>query len=407
MKSVLIIFLLFKLLIAENSEILNYLNYLRNKAGMISLEYNPLLAKAAYNHSKFIAQNYLSPTHYESQNYPYFTGVTPSDRAIYVGYLSQFVLENFSVGSKSWQDSIDSLFGAIYHRFGFLDFSINEIGFGYDKNERYKYKTVYVYDMGNSLLNNLCSKYIDFESGYYYTNVCADNSKKIPKDDYLKTQTQIQKQNPKVVVYPPNNSNNIPPAFFSEIPDPLPDYDVSGYPISIEFNPFYFNENDINLLSFEIRDKNGNILDTVYIDSRNDINHKFPKMAYAIFPKKRLEWNSRYFVRAKFYINGEEKTFKWSFKTRSLPYKILRVTSYNQTFYVKPNKEYALYFVPLNKHDIFQNYSLQRYSNMKVVSKFIDFNTLYVKINGNAGDKAVITTNNRKVILKVSNGSYE
>ena len=130
-------------------------------------------------------------------------------------------------------------------------------------------------------------------------------------------------------------------------------------------------------------------------------------MAYAIFPKKRLEWNSRYFVKAKFYINGEEKTFKWSFKTRSLPYKILRVTSYNQTFYVKPNKEYALYFVPLNKHDIFQNYSLQRYSNMKVVSKFIDFNTLYFKINGNAGDKAVITTNNRKVILKVSNGSYE
>ena len=33
---------------------------------------------------------------------------------------------------------------------------------------------------------------------------------------------------------------NTPTVFYEEHPDPLPGIGVSGYPISISFNPYYF-----------------------------------------------------------------------------------------------------------------------------------------------------------------------
>ncbi len=52
---------------------------------------------------------------------------------------------------------MDGLFSAIYHRFAFLSPGIDEIGVGVTQNEQDSDKSAFVYVMGNSELNRLCS----------------------------------------------------------------------------------------------------------------------------------------------------------------------------------------------------------------------------------------------------------
>jgi len=301
----------------------NYLNILRQKCGMTTLKYNDILAKSAKNHAKYLVDNNLAPGHYEDPGFLGFTGEWPLDRAIYAGYLSRKVSENLSAGDEDSNGSIDGLFSAIYHRFGFLDFSIDEVGVGAYENDNYYYKAIFVYNMGNSLLNSLCSQDFTINGAYYY-NVCSDMNKNIPKENYDNAITSIEKQNPEVVFWPPKDYNDTPPVFYEESPDPLPDYSVSGYPISIQFNPYYYNPEDIEFLSFELQDSDGNLIDTIYMDKNSDPNDHFPDMAYAIFPKQRLDWNKKYYVKARFYINNDEKVFNWSFKTERFLIRIIK-----------------------------------------------------------------------------------
>ena len=368
---------------------------------MISLKNNYYLSIAAKNHSKFIVKNNFSPSHYEVKSYPYFTGVSPSDRAIYAGYLSRDVIENFSAGDENYIQSINSLFSAIYHRFGFLDFSIDEIGMGKSEDGRYLYKKVFVYDMGNSLMNSLCKR--DFEiRGYYYTNVCKDKEKKIPLNEFKEANNKILSKNPKYVIWPYDEATNIPPVFYDEIPDPLPNYSVSGYPISIQFNPYYYNPKNIKLIKFELRNEEGNLVDTLYIDRYTDINNKFPKMAYALFPKERLEWNSRYWVKAVFKIDNNIKEIFWSFKTKKLKYPYYEVKK--NILKLKPSITYALYFKPRNRNDILDGYSFIYPEDVKIKSGYIDKNTLYIKLEGEVGKRVYLKfKDGRKYTLIISN----
>lgn len=105
---------------------LEYLNSLRNKAEMISFKDNSLLNQSANNHARYESFNDLYG-HYESSSYSYFTGIKPSDRALYVGFQGG-ASENLTAGDNTYTESIDVLFTAIYHRLNFLDFSYSEVG---------------------------------------------------------------------------------------------------------------------------------------------------------------------------------------------------------------------------------------------------------------------------------------
>jgi uncharacterized protein YkwD len=129
----------------EISRGLEYLNALREKVGLVPFELNPYLSKAAYNHAIYMAVNKVVG-HYESEGYNDFTGVTPSDRVTYAGYPLRYVGENLSYGQENIYESIDGLFSAIYHRFGFLDFNYDDVGIVI-------YDNFYVYYMGNSKLS--------------------------------------------------------------------------------------------------------------------------------------------------------------------------------------------------------------------------------------------------------------
>ena len=363
--------------IAQKENALIYLNNLRQKAGMITLNKNSFLDTAALKHSKYINDT-NEVGHYENYSSDYKTGYAPVNRAISAGYKSRFVLENLSKAQKDENSSIDDLFSAIYHRFGFLNTQIDEIGIGIDNQ-------TYTYDMGNSYLNNLCSGTSFSGNGEYFYNVCSDEDFKIEKSKYEEANNTNQKNNPSIIIWPPQNATNIPPVFFEEHPDPLPNQSVSGYPISIEFNSYYFPTPptiDSFTLEKEVNGSYENIDDIITLDKNSDQNNHLTKYQFAIFPKYRLDWNTKYRAKVIYEINGSSFTKEWEFKTKKLPNPYYIVTS-NTTLTLKSNKKYSIYIVPQNVNDVLNGYSYQtNLSNDNIDIKFFDLNTLEVKIIG-------------------------
>ena len=212
----------------SNLTIIDRLNSIRDAVGLNSLKTNIVLKNSASNHVKYLIEN-NETGHNENPKNSKYTGVDPTNRAIYVGYLSRKVLENLSVGQDSNESSFDGLMGAIYHRYGFLAFDIDEIGF----TQKDK---VYVYNMGNSKLNKLCSQDSFNDSSKYYVGACADSELKIEATAYEEALNSLIDSSEDYVLYPYNNQEDVTPSFYEEIPDPLPNQSVSGIAISIEFN---------------------------------------------------------------------------------------------------------------------------------------------------------------------------
>lgn len=206
---------------------LSHLNKLRILTGMTAFSENILLNQSAFNHSYY---HILNDTmgHGEVENTPGFTGASPTDRANFVGYLST-VGENISAGNSDVINSIDLLFSAIYHRFGFLDFAYDEIGLGTSSSATYAYENSYVYNMGNNDINQLCAGESFTGVGSYYWGVCADVNFRIELNTYESALDFNKIANPALVVWPFENQSDSLPVFFEESPDPLPDCSVSGY----------------------------------------------------------------------------------------------------------------------------------------------------------------------------------
>ena len=112
---------------------LGYLNALRTASGLAPFSAQSNLIDAAQNHSDYMNTN-QSYGHGEDSSLPGYTGSSPSQRAIYAGYFSRKVGENVSYGRLTVEGSIDGLFSAIYHRFGFLSPSYDIIGIGINNN---------------------------------------------------------------------------------------------------------------------------------------------------------------------------------------------------------------------------------------------------------------------------------
>ena len=356
---------------------LTHLNNLRQSLGMVPLTENNILDNAAYNHSLYLNYHGNEYGHYEVPG-KYFTGKTPFQRALYVNYNSRFIIENYAYGDyKNINESIDMLFSAIYHRFGFLDFYINEVGMA--ENHNY-----YVFEMGNKNLNNICSQHFNDIVGKYYYGICKNYNLQIPKNLYLNAKNKIAKQNPKIVIFPIPNIK-VEPVFYGEEPNPIP-YKISGYPVSIEFNPYYIK--NVKLLKFEIYHNNQK-LNTILLTKNNDKNHKLKKYQFALFPIKRLQWNSKYDVVCKYLIDNQIYIQKWSFYTKPLKNNLITVT-HNSSFFIKANKTYIVYVKPNNNNDTLQNIKYQYPQGIKVNIKLLDTNTFQIKIHGLIGSKITI-----------------
>ena len=361
-----------------NSDALSYLNELRQKAGLSSYQMQSNLQEASANHTNYMKIN--SVGHQEDSSKSGYTGEWPVDRAFYEDYKSSYVNENLTAGEYSYKESIDDLFSAIYHRFGFLNLELDEIGISVKDNMYYNY------DIGNSRLNELCKGSSYQGDGYYYQGVCKDSNLRVEANRYVDAKDYLKADAPKLILWPPANANDIPPVFYEEHPDPLPNSRVSGYPISVNFNDAK-TDSSIKVNSFTLSDGKGRgveILKSINMDNDSHLSG----YQFAIFPKQRLEWGSAYYATIDYNDNGENSTKKWCFETRSLKSRadrFYKITNSDTTIRVVANKTYVIYVVPKDNNDYLGGYSGHRTVD-SVNSGYIDQNTITIKLSGSVGE---------------------
>jgi len=373
----------------NSQEGLLYLNTLRSGAGQTTLLENEILNTSALNHSNYLITNNISG-HYETAGTTGFTGVQPWERSSYAGYLSS-ISENVSTGQDTIKESIDGLYSAIYHRLGFQDFSIDEIGIGVN----FSSTGAYTYNMGNKKLNDACSGTSFNGFGSIYTGICSDTTFKMEESVYQNAKNANKAANPSKVLWPYSNQKDVPPVFFEESPDPLPDYSVSGYPISLKFNDYF--HTTVTLESFKLYDsKNGEITNTRLLNNSTDPNSKITTHEFALFPLSRLDWNSKYTAKAQYSVDGVSETLEWSFTTKSTGYDYYTITNSSTDITIQSNKTYALYFPPSSPTDVLTSYRSR--GVFLPEATFIDSNTLSVSTTDNIGATTTITLSNGKII---------
>ena len=377
----------------EAIEAESYLNSIRSKMNMLTLGTNQSLKDAAKTHAHYLVSNNES-THEEILGHKNFLAAKPVERAFKKGYNSGQVSENLSTNHPNAYKSVDGLFSAIYHRFGFLSMNIDEIGVGVAQDEYNTDNSAFVYLMGNSDINRLCAGRSYTGSGSYWKS-CKDNSHRIREKDYIEALNYGKQNNPDLVLYPYNEQRGVPPAFYSEIPDPLPSYDVSGFPVSIEFNDFYYKK--VALLSFVLYDYKNNAVESHLMDKANDPHQRFTEHQFAIFPLKRLEYNTRYRAEVTYRVKDEIKKHSWRFYTKRINEEFYIVDKLYDNLNIVPKKSYVIYFRPVDAHDLLTNIKFPQ----EVDVQFIDHNTIKLTLMSDELDEFLIKTDTKQLRITV------
>ena len=201
---------------------------------------------------------------------------------------------------------------AIYHRFTILSFTLNTIGIGFTQEEDSIIRK-FVHNPANSNLNDLC-QYNNYSGGATYSNICVDSQYKIEVDDYQEAINDIKKRNPRYILWPSNKSIDNLYKFSGESPDPMPDYNQTGNPISIQFNNYYY-PREITFQSFKLFKADKEITQIQILKKDTDPNNKFSEYQFALFPLKVLDKDTIYRVNFKYKYNEISKDINWSFRT--------------------------------------------------------------------------------------------
>ena len=382
-----------------DSDAVSYLNEYRRGSGLSGLKQNQILSQAAKNHAEYSAQNeYMG--HDETAGRAKFSGADPVSRAIAAGYKSRHILENIAY-KNDFKEAVDGLFSAIYHRFAFLNLSVDEVGYALASKDKFN---AFVFEMGNSRLNAFCARGAsDTGAGRFYTNVCADKNLKI-KDDKFDNFTGSSKP---FVKFP--GSTAVTPYFSGEIPDPFPECKITANPVSIEFNA---NAGEIKFKDFEIFKDGRKIQNLHLITSANDINSKFSSRQFAAFAREVFDFGAQYeavfsYEQANAQSAGAQlKQIKWSFKTKTPqnPYFDARD---GDVLGVDAGKTYEIFFRPKDCNDLMTRYVYRVSGFAEAQIKQSGTNTLSVKLKGLAGDTLSITAGSTSVKVRLKTSSPE
>lgn len=379
----------------ERSMALSYLNELRQKAGMSAYATSSILSHAAQQHADYLVRHHQSG-HYETPAKEGYSGKLPWERAIAAGYKVGMLSENVSVNALDYKDSVDNLFAAIYHRFGFLDFQSDQIGIGVTQDAADTDYNAFVYDMGLQALNEACSNPSYSGSETYAYKICTDPTHRIREARLLEILSAQKIASKPIVVYPYENQQDVPPAFYEESPDPLPDYGVSGFPITIQFNDHYIKNAKVKSIS--LFDPKGKEVPSRILYSQNDPNHLIKQNNYALMPLERLKYGTTYRV-ALIYQNEEKKEKKvWSFTTRKLPAPYFVINQKSSSIQIEPHKTYTLYFEPMHRHDILGDLHFPADLNVR----FLDQNTVQIRLESDNKDPFDFKSEDKSVHVSVS-----
>ena len=201
---------------------------------------------------------------------------------------------------------------------------------------------------------------------------------------------------PELVLWPADGMSGISPAFFEEDPDPLPDYGVSGYPLSIQVDPSLYRQ--VVVESFDLYLAQGDqedwikVAPTRQLDARSDPQKLLNQHTFALFPIRRLEWNSEYVAVANLVLDGKPKRVEWGFRTQALEVPILELQGDQAIFQVVPGEEYAVYVAPRpGESKTVTQIKTERHPLSEIDVKVIDPNTILMKATPASCDRIILT----------------
>lgn len=254
----------------------NWFNFRRQQIGLAAVTRNGTIDAAAQGHSDYQRIN-DTITHDQTPGQSGFTGATVSDRLQAAGY--RFNASNYAYGEvisatghTSGFSAAESLITAIYHRYVIFEPQFREAG----------------------------SATATVPNGYtYFTTNFAVNG------------LGPGLGNGGFVIYPFANQQNVQRNFFSdqEIPDPVPDQNEVGYPVSVHTNI----EKNLTVQSFTLR-RNGATVDVRLLSNAND--PQTPRSAASIIPIGVLAGGTTYEAQFIGAVDGVPVSRTWTFTTR-------------------------------------------------------------------------------------------
>lgn len=255
----------------------NWINYRRTQAGVPVVTENVLINRAALGHSEYLRTNNLM-SHDQKVGNPGFTGVTLKDRLNAAGYTIPAtgfaygeVISGATNGSGFYM--AEELITAIYHRFVMFEPKFREIGTGAATSSAgYNYFTA------------------NFATRDGFGPGIAAGS---------------------VVTWPFDGQTGVVPNFLSdsEEPDPVPDRNEVGYPISVHANI----DAPVTMETFTVRPRGGANLQVQVVNSSTTASRR---TAVSIVPLAPLRGATTYEVSFSGTVNGTPLTRDWSFTTR-------------------------------------------------------------------------------------------
>jgi len=217
----------------------------------------------------------------------------------------------------------------------------------------------------------------------------------VPQSLFQEKQNEIRKKNSKIILFPCPNAKNVPPVFYTENPHPLPGSKVSGYPVSVQFNPAFYKK--VKLKQFRLFNAEGKeIKKSKILTHSNDKNHRFTKLQFAFMPLKRLEYGTMYRVEFEAVADGKRVKKSWNFTTQKPEGTLYKITKKKTTIKVKRGEKIILYFEPRSKKDVL---SKVRHIDKLHIS-YLDQNTLVVTVpNKRSLRSYTLKTGTRNVTL--------
>lgn len=254
----------------------HWINYRRQQAGLPVLARNALIDAAAQGHSDYQRLN-NTISHDQATGKPGYTGATLQQRLTAAGYRLSGANVYGEVISAANQASgfyhAEELIAAIYHRFVIFEPVFREMGTGAATSSNYTYFTA------------------DFAaSGGFGPGVGRGN----------------------LARYPATNQTMVDTNFFSdsEAPDPVPDRNEVGYPISVQGDV----TSTVTVKTFTVRPRGGADLPVRLLS--NAMDSHTPKSAAAIIPLAVLKSNTVHDVSFTGVVDGIAVSLNWSFTTR-------------------------------------------------------------------------------------------
>jgi uncharacterized protein YkwD len=256
----------------------NWINYRRAQAGVGVLARNSMLDRSAQAHSDYQRLN-STVTHSEDPAKPGFTGATVDARVQASGYT---LVRDYASGeiiaatnNSSGFYMAEELVTAIYHRFVMFEPLFKDMGSGAAT--------------GSDNYN------------YFTTNLGATRGYSAGLPSHT------------IVSWPVNGQTGVQTTFASnfEEPDPVPDVDYVGYPISIHANL----TETVSVQSFTVRPRGGAELARRLLVKGQDANTTMSSVA-AIVPIAPLAANTTYDVSFSGTVGGAAVSKTWSFTTK-------------------------------------------------------------------------------------------